>query len=66
MLHYGFTLPADVSGPITIEAILKYRKFDTAYMRALFDYGYSLGPNGYPWMKVPPGMKPPATSGAGN
>ena len=30
--------------------------FDTAYMRALFDYGYQLGRKGYPWQKVPPGM----------
>jgi tetratricopeptide (TPR) repeat protein len=33
VLHYGFTLPAGVKGPITIEANLKYRKFDTTYMR---------------------------------
>ena len=32
-LHYGFTLPADVSGPLTIEVALRYRKFDTEYMR---------------------------------
>jgi hypothetical protein len=31
--------------------------FDTAYMRALFDYGYRLGRKGYAWQKVPPGMK---------
>lgn len=31
--------------------------FDTAYMRALFDYGYQLGRKGYPWQKAPPGMK---------
>ncbi len=30
--------------------------FDTAYMRALFDYGYQLGRKGYPWQKTPPGM----------
>jgi tetratricopeptide repeat protein/cytochrome c554/c'-like protein len=32
-LHYGFTVPADASGPITIEVALRYRKFDTTYMR---------------------------------
>ncbi|MFO1372303.1 MAG: patatin-like phospholipase family protein [Candidatus Competibacteraceae bacterium] len=30
--------------------------FDTAYMRALFDYGYQLGRKGYPWQKNPPGL----------
>ena len=30
--------------------------FDTAYMRALFDYGYQLGRKGYSWQKTPPGM----------
>lgn len=30
--------------------------FDTAYMRALFDYGYQLARNGYPWQKAPPGL----------
>ncbi|MDF3072974.1 MAG: hypothetical protein K0S54_641 [Alphaproteobacteria bacterium] len=28
--------------------------FDTAYMRALFDYGYQRGRAGYKWDKVPP------------
>jgi predicted acylesterase/phospholipase RssA len=30
--------------------------FDTAYMQALFDYGYQLGRKGYPWHKTPPGL----------
>lgn len=30
--------------------------FDTAYMQALFQVGYELGVNGYPWEKVPPGF----------
>jgi hypothetical protein len=30
-------------------------QFDTGFMNALFDYGYELGRNGYPWQKVPPG-----------
>lgn len=29
--------------------------FDKAYMSALFDYGYMLSKNGYPWEKSPPG-----------
>jgi len=32
--------------------------FDAAYMRALFDYGYQLARNGYPWQKAPPGLTP--------
>ncbi len=28
--------------------------FDTRFMKALFDYGYRLGKEGYPWKKVPP------------
>ena len=30
--------------------------FDTAYMRALFEYGYKKALNGYPWKKIPPGL----------
>jgi len=26
-------------------------------MRALFDYGYRLGREGYPWKKTPPGLE---------
>ncbi|MDG2094949.1 MAG: multiheme c-type cytochrome [Phycisphaerales bacterium] len=32
-VHYRFHVPADCTGPITIRAALKYRKFDTQYMR---------------------------------
>jgi len=31
-LHYRLELPRDLTGPITIEARLQYRKFDTTYM----------------------------------
>ena len=37
----------------------KKEDFDTVYMRALFDYGYSLGRQGYPWKKSPPGLETP-------
>jgi hypothetical protein len=30
-------------------------EFDTPYMRALFDYGFRQGRDGYPWKKTPPG-----------
>jgi predicted patatin/cPLA2 family phospholipase len=32
-------------------------QFDTGFMNALYDYGYELGLNGYPWQKVPPGWE---------
>src|SRR5262249_20559968 len=37
-------------------------EFDTAYMRALYDYGYQLARKGYPWRRVPPGMAGAATA----
>mgnify|MGYP001819966763 CR=1 FL=1 len=33
VVHYALTLPADTEGPVTIEASLKYRKFDSTYLR---------------------------------
>jgi hypothetical protein len=33
-------------------------EFDTAYMRALFDYGFRLGREGYAWKRSPPGLSP--------
>ena len=35
----------------------KKEEFDTLYMRALFDYAYNLGRQGYPWKKAPPGLE---------
>ena len=35
----------------------KKEDFDTRYMGALFDYGYSLGRKGFPWKKTPPGLE---------
>lgn len=35
--------------------------FDSAYMRALFDYGYDLAQDGYTWHNVPPGWHDIAT-----
>lgn len=32
-------------------------EFDTKYMNALFQYGYSHAIKGYPWSKYPPGFK---------
>ncbi len=33
-LHYGFTVPADITGTLRVEARVQYRKFDTIYMHA--------------------------------
>lgn len=32
-------------------------EFDTEYMRALFDLGYEMAAQNYPWQKVPPGYQ---------
>jgi predicted patatin/cPLA2 family phospholipase len=32
----------------------KHEEFDPAYLRALFDYGYAKGKQGYKWHKAPP------------
>jgi len=37
----------------------KKEEFDPPYMSALFDYGYNLGRQGYPWKKTPPGLETP-------
>ena len=33
-------------------------EFDTHYMNELFEYGYNLGKDGYPWRKAPPNYHP--------
>jgi len=40
--------------PESFKALHK-EDFDTEYMRQLFDLGYELAVNGYPWVKYPPG-----------
>jgi predicted patatin/cPLA2 family phospholipase len=40
----------------------KKEDFDTAYMRKLFEVGYSMAVQGYPWQKMPPGFQPSAGS----
>lgn len=32
-VHYGLDIPPDVTGPVTVRLRLRYRKFDTEYMR---------------------------------
>ncbi len=36
VVHYGLEVPADVDEPITVEAKLRYRKFDTTYMQHVY------------------------------
>jgi tetratricopeptide (TPR) repeat protein len=36
VIHYRLDLPADVDGPVTVEARLRYRKFDTTYMQYVY------------------------------
>jgi hypothetical protein len=40
----------------------KKEQFETAFMKALYDYGFRLGRAGYRWYKAPPGLQaaPPA------
>ena len=33
MVHFGFRVPEDAEGSLTVEVKLNYRKFDTAYVR---------------------------------
>jgi tetratricopeptide (TPR) repeat protein len=33
VVHYAFTVPSDATGPIRIDAALRYRKFDTRFYR---------------------------------
>ncbi|MEM7356636.1 MAG: multiheme c-type cytochrome, partial [Acidobacteriota bacterium] len=40
-LHYLLEVPKDVTGPITVEARLQYRKFDTTYMEYVFGDQYA-------------------------
>jgi predicted acylesterase/phospholipase RssA len=37
--------------------VTRTEEFDRNYMNQLFNLGYDLGRRGYPWMKLPPGLK---------
>jgi patatin-like phospholipase len=43
----------------------KKEQFETAFMKALYDYGYRLGRAGYPWYKEPPGLTSAPTAQSG-
>lgn len=36
VVHYGFTVPEDVTDALTVEVKFQYRKFDTTYMQYVF------------------------------
>jgi patatin-like phospholipase len=42
----------------------KKQQFETAFMKALYDYGYRLGRAGYQWHKSPPGLMSEPSAGA--
>jgi tetratricopeptide (TPR) repeat protein len=33
VVHYAFTVPPDIAGPLSVEVRLQYRKFDTTYLK---------------------------------
>ena len=43
VVHYSFTVPEDLPGPLTFDVKLNYRKFDTIYMNYVFATGWSNG-----------------------
>jgi len=42
-VHFGFTLPEDLQGPVTVEARLNFRKFDQQYMEIVAKTNRKLG-----------------------
>lgn len=51
------SIPADFNEP-------SEGMFDTEYMKKLFNLGYEMARNGYPWQKYPPGYQPLSDSDA--
>lgn len=41
VIHYGFEVPANAQGPITIDAALRYRKFMTPFLRFVEEEAYT-------------------------
>jgi hypothetical protein len=41
----------------------KKEQFETAFMKALYDYGFALGRAGYRWYKTPPGLQAAPSAG---
>jgi predicted acylesterase/phospholipase RssA len=51
------SIPADFNAPSD-------GMFDTVFMNKLFNLGYEMARNGYPWEKYPPGYQPVSSSNA--
>lgn len=43
VVHYSFTVPPDLTEPVTFEVKLQYRKFDTIYLNYVYGRGYTNG-----------------------
>ena len=43
VVHYSFTVPPDLTAPVTFEVQLQYRKFDTIYLNYVYGRGYTNG-----------------------
>ncbi len=43
VVHYSFTVPEDITAPLTFDVKLNYRKFDTIYYNYVFAPGYTNG-----------------------
>ena len=41
VIHYAFDLPPDATGTLDVEVHLRYRKFDTTYMRYVYGEDYT-------------------------
>lgn len=41
VVHYELQVPENVTGPLTVEVKLQYRKFDTTYMQYVFGRNYT-------------------------
>ena len=46
-LHYRLVVPPGTPGPVTVEAELRYRKFDTEYMRLVHEQEMGVPPETY-------------------
>lgn len=46
-LHYRLVVPPGTPGPVTVEAELRYRKFDTEYMRLVHEKEFKVPPETY-------------------
>jgi len=41
VVHYDFTVPPDITEPLTVEIKVQYRKFDTKYMQHVFGTNFT-------------------------